>query len=321
VALRKESTVLLAVFGPNMGTPMLAHVALLVFICQILIQLIGHPYMQDQQKLQILDIASICVCWFTMWSGFFFYTPRPPEQKSALEFLTVLVFLVNTVHMLVLIGSMFTEICKEKKESRLIQSVRRRTSNMVPNVVRNMRKRTREMRAKHRLSFDFENPSLGAVAPSAGDVQMVNLGGGEGGGEASTTTAGEAGETAVDIAEEEVAEEAAEEPGAASLTLTSSSSSSSSSSSATAGEVKTTDSARSSKTKRKKKKGSKNRPETLPGSFMAAPPPAPTRGGAVESSTDVVDAGATRRKRLASIHARKKEIMQHKNPMKNKHTL
>ena len=297
MALRKESTVLLAVFGPNMGTPMLAHVALLVFICQILIQLIGHPYMEDQQKLQILDIASICVCWFTMWSGFFFYTPRPPEQKSALVFLTMLVFLVNAVHMLVLIGSMFTEICKEKKESQLIQSVRRRTSSMVPNVVRNIRRRAKEKRSKHRLSFDFENPSLGAVAPSAGEVQMVNLGGGEEGA-ASTTTA--AGETAVDIAEEEVAEE---EPG-------------------TAGEVKTTDSARSSKTKRKKKKGSKNRPETLPGSFMAAPPPAPTRGGAgVESSTDVVDAGATRRKRLASIHARKKEIMQHKNPMKNKQTL
>ena len=301
MALRKESTVLLAVFGPNMGTPMLAHVALLVFICQILIQLIGHPYMEDQQKLQILDIASICVCWFTMWSGFFFYTPRPPEQKNALVFLTMLVFLVNAVHMLVLIGSMFTEICKEKKESQLIQSVRRRTSSMVPNVVRNIRRRAKEKRSKHRLSFDFENPSLGAVAPSAGDVQMVNLGGGEGGAAATTTTAAdEAGETAVDIAEEEVAEE---EPG-------------------TAGEVKTTDSARSSKTKRKKKKGSKNRPETLPGSFMAAPPPAPTRGGAgVESSTDVVDAGATRRKRLASIHARKKEIMQHKNPMKNKQTL
>ena len=188
---------------------------------------------------------------------------------------------------------------------------------MVPNVVRNMkqRARAREKRARHRLSFDFENPSLGAVTPSAsdvGDVQMVNLGGGESGeaaaaaAAAATTAAATtaAGDTAVDIAE------------LSSL----SSSSSSSSSSATAGEVKTTDSARSSKTKRKKKKGSKNRPETLPGSFMAAPPPAPTRG-AVESSADVVDAGATRRKRLASIHARKKEIMQHKNPMKNKHTL
>ena len=310
MALRKESTVLLAVFGPNMGTPMLAHVALLVFICQILIQLIGHPYMEDQQKLQILDIASICVCWFTMWSGFFFYTPRPPEQKSALVFLTMLVFLVNAVHMLVLIGSMFLEMCKEKKESRLIQSVRRRTSNMVPNVVRNMKQRAREKRARHRLSFDFENPSLGAVTPSASDVgvvQMVNLGGGESG-EAATTAAATtaAGDTAVDIAEEEVLEAVASVTAAVV-------------SSATVGEAKTT---RSDKTKRKQKrgKGSKNRPESLSGSFMAVPPPAPMRG-AVESSPDVVDAGATRRKRLASIHARKKEIMQHQNPMKNKHAL
>ena len=44
VALRKESTVLLAVFGPQMGVAMLAHVALLVFMVQILIQLVGSPY-------------------------------------------------------------------------------------------------------------------------------------------------------------------------------------------------------------------------------------------------------------------------------------
>ena len=44
VALRKESTVLLGVFGPQLGTPMLAHVALLVFLLQLLVQLIGRKY-------------------------------------------------------------------------------------------------------------------------------------------------------------------------------------------------------------------------------------------------------------------------------------
>ena len=168
VALRKESTVLLAVFGPNMGTPMLAHVSLLVFSIQILIQLMGSPYTSDQHKLQVLDIASICVCWFTMWSGFFFYTPRPDDQKTALEALTMIVVLVNVIHMCVLVGSMLIEICKETKENELLKSIRRRTDSLVPTQVRNIQKRLTIQRSsqKHRMSFDFENPSLGAVDPT-----------------------------------------------------------------------------------------------------------------------------------------------------------
>ena len=56
----------------QLGVAMLAHVALFVFIIQILIQLIGHPYDPLLTKLQMLDVTSICICWFTMWSGFFF---------------------------------------------------------------------------------------------------------------------------------------------------------------------------------------------------------------------------------------------------------
>ena len=86
VALRKESTVLLAVFGNVMGIDMLAHVALLVFMVQILVQLIGHPYEPRQMKLQVLDVTSIVICWGTMWSGFFFYSPRPPVRKKHWNF-------------------------------------------------------------------------------------------------------------------------------------------------------------------------------------------------------------------------------------------
>ena len=76
VALRKESTVLLAVFGPQMGVEMLAHVALLVFMVQILVQLVGHPYETRHMKLQILDVTSIVVCWYV--------TILPSLQKSGL---------------------------------------------------------------------------------------------------------------------------------------------------------------------------------------------------------------------------------------------
>ena len=101
VALRKESTVILAVFGSQMGVAMLAHVALLVFMLQILVQLTGNPYYNA--KLQMMDVASIMVCWGTMWSGFFFYSPRPPSQKPMLVFLTMIVVIINVLHMLALL--------------------------------------------------------------------------------------------------------------------------------------------------------------------------------------------------------------------------
>ena len=130
VALRKESTVLLAVFGPQMGVAMLAHVALLVFMVQVLVQLIGNPYGTNHKKLQILDVGAICICWGTMWSGFFFYTPRPPEQKNALVFLTMVVVLVNTLYMLILLYSMCFEACKEHEDNSLVQVFRKRTSGL-----------------------------------------------------------------------------------------------------------------------------------------------------------------------------------------------
>ena len=141
VALRKESTVLLAVFGPQMGIPMLAHVALLVFMIQILVQLIGQPYESRQMKLQVLDVTSIVICWGTMWSGFFFYSPRPPSQKPALEFLTVLVVLVNVMYMLVLLYSMCSETCRENESNSVVKLFRRRTISMKNVLVRTSSRR------------------------------------------------------------------------------------------------------------------------------------------------------------------------------------
>jgi hypothetical protein len=130
VALRKESTVILAVFGPQMGVAMLAHVALLVFMVQVLVQLVGSPYGAENKKLQVLDVGAICICWGTMWSGFFFYTPRPPEQKYALMVLTMVVVLVNIFYMLVLLCSICTEACKEHENSLFVQVFRKRTSRL-----------------------------------------------------------------------------------------------------------------------------------------------------------------------------------------------
>jgi hypothetical protein len=49
--------------------------------------------------------------------GFFFYSPRPPNQKPALIFLTMLVVTVNALFMAILLYSMCSQVLKEKKVS------------------------------------------------------------------------------------------------------------------------------------------------------------------------------------------------------------
>ena len=65
-----------------------------------------------------------------MWSGFFFYTPRPPEQKYALVVLTMVVVLVNIFYMLILLCSICSEACKEHENSLFVQVFRKRTSSL-----------------------------------------------------------------------------------------------------------------------------------------------------------------------------------------------
>ena len=158
VALRKESTVLLAVFGPQMGIPTLTHVALLVFQVQILVQLIGHPYETQQIKLQVFDVTSIVICWGTMWAGFFFYSPRPPSQQGALEFLTMLVVTINVIFMLILFYSMCSETCHEHEDNRVVQIFRKRTS-AVTGVIR--RRFTGDIAMRRRRGTQMiENPTM-----------------------------------------------------------------------------------------------------------------------------------------------------------------
>ena len=166
VALRKESTVLLAVFGPQMGIPMLAHVALLVFMVQILVQMLGQPYDARQMKLQLLDVTSIVICWGTMWSGFFFYSPRPPSQKPALEFLTVLVVLVNVMYMLVLLFLMCSETCREHENNSVVKMFRKRTSTM-----KNVLARKSSTRNNTRHLVQVENPAL---SQELAEIEMVS---------------------------------------------------------------------------------------------------------------------------------------------------
>jgi hypothetical protein len=172
VALRKESTVILAVFGPQMGVAMLAHVALLVFMIQIFIQLVGTPYEADKLKLQVLDVASILVCWITMWSGFFFYTPRPPSQKNALEALTVMIFGLNVLYMLVLLYEMCSETISENSENSFVLSITSRTTEL-GNKVKKVKNKSMDIfssiRPEQKVTEHFVNPALSK------EIQMTTI--------------------------------------------------------------------------------------------------------------------------------------------------
>ena len=80
-----------------------------------------------------------------MWSGFFFYSPRPPSQKKALVFLTMAVVLVNVFYILVLLYSMCSQCCKEHEDDNMVhvfnqrassmkQAIRRRTSSITARI-------------------------------------------------------------------------------------------------------------------------------------------------------------------------------------------
>ena len=182
VALRKESTVVLAVFGPQLGVAMLAHVSLLVIILQLLLQLTGHPYDQRQFKLQILDVSSLLICWGTMWSGFFFYSPRPPNQKPALIFLTMLVVTVNALFMAILLYSMCSQVLKEKKDTALVKGLMRRTASVRKSFNKRTLKKKKSM-AERRGMRHVQNPSLpglgewrSGLTQQSKEIEMCQMG-------------------------------------------------------------------------------------------------------------------------------------------------
>jgi len=93
-----------------------------------------------------------------MWSGFFFYSPRPPSQKPALEFLTVLVVSVNVMYMLVLLYSMCSETCREHENNSVVKMFRKKTSNLTQVMKR--RTTAGDTFVHRRGTQHFQNPAM-----------------------------------------------------------------------------------------------------------------------------------------------------------------
>jgi hypothetical protein len=167
VALRKESIVVLAVFGPSMGTSQLAHVALIVILFQVLVQLVGSPYGNDKahRRLHVLDVASLIVCWITMWSGYFFLHVEYASRGQSLQYLTIGVIAINALHMTWLVVNMLSELCDENKESALVKSLRRRVStDQAPALIRSgLRMIHSGSKKKHNRGESVNNPARKSI--------------------------------------------------------------------------------------------------------------------------------------------------------------
>ena len=102
-----------------------------------------------------------------MWSGFFFYSPRPPSQKQALVFLTMLVVVVNSIYMAVLLYSMCSETCKEHESNVIVKSFRRRTGGVKHVLERQLSIRNGH---KRRGTQHVQNPTVQARV----EIEMTN---------------------------------------------------------------------------------------------------------------------------------------------------
>jgi hypothetical protein len=158
VALRKEAIVVLAVFGPQMGVGQLAHIALFVILVQMLVQLVGSPYKNTKhhRKLQILDVASLLVCWCTMWSGFFFYRDDFAKHTVALTILTCTVIVMNAIHMCWLLWNVLAETCYEKRDTKFVKKFIKRSSELRGRMIGF----GKNNEGKKRDSIDVVNPAM-----------------------------------------------------------------------------------------------------------------------------------------------------------------
>ena len=99
-----------------------------------------------------------------MWSGFFFYSPRPPSQKNALVFLTMAVVLVNVFYILVLLYLMCSQCCKEHEDDVQVfnqralsmkQAIGRRGSSINLALTARIDVEKNKYRSRFKISSDF----------------------------------------------------------------------------------------------------------------------------------------------------------------------
>jgi hypothetical protein len=93
---RKVAIVTLSVFGPTLGTFKQAQMALLILVVCMVVEIYGDPYLVKNSRYRTLghlEIASLTVAWWTMWSGLYIY--QLDEDDGGAVVLTVTVIFAN----------------------------------------------------------------------------------------------------------------------------------------------------------------------------------------------------------------------------------
>ena len=112
VCCRKVALLAVGMFGFSGGLQLQANWGLLILIAAIFVQLIGAPYAGETsaKKLRILEIASLSVCWFTMWTADFFAL-----GAGDLTFLTAFLLILHTCMLIAFVVSIAREHAKDLK--------------------------------------------------------------------------------------------------------------------------------------------------------------------------------------------------------------
>ena len=105
VTARKVSVVALSVFGKELGAERQSHVALLLLLTCIVLEILGEPFREPtsaHRVLKRLELSALLVEWGTLWCGLMIFRSGP-KSEGLNVFLTVSVIFANAILMLWLV--------------------------------------------------------------------------------------------------------------------------------------------------------------------------------------------------------------------------
>ena len=127
ITLKKIAIVALSVFGPSLGTERQAQMVLAVLLVCISLEIAGDPYKMVSERFAILrrlEIATLFVQWSTFWCGTMIFASDDQESEGFVEFLSVIVALLNSLMLIWLIVQFLIEIVVEHRENKRLEELK-----------------------------------------------------------------------------------------------------------------------------------------------------------------------------------------------------
>ena len=158
VLTRKIFIVGISVFGPILGPRHQAQLTLIVLLVCIVLEVAGRPFREETPRHAILpklELSSLLVEWFTMWSGLVIFTSLDEGSTNFVELLTAVVLIVNIIMLLWLVFSLSRECFHENGviEKVSAMDIRKRINSWG----------TPRTQTEHVLGADFNTCSVGEV--------------------------------------------------------------------------------------------------------------------------------------------------------------